>query len=117
MSVLRDVQHVLIRATYDNDQSSTLIKDIQVDSIGSRAGANEANLVERCNCPTGYSGETLSHGHLPLESIYIHSHGIGQAPNKMLPSITWSTILSDILRVYYPLVYVVVNANVFLHPS
>ena len=52
-----DARMMLIRATYNERQRSSSIKDISIESAdeNGRAGA-KASKVEKCDCQQGYSG-------------------------------------------------------------
>ena len=57
MRLLMDARMMLIRATYNDRQRSSSIKDISIESAdeNGRAGA-KASKVEKCDCQQGYSG-------------------------------------------------------------
>ena len=57
MRLLMDARMMLIRATYNERQRSSSIKDISIESAdeNGRAGA-KASKVEKCDCQQGYSG-------------------------------------------------------------
>lgn len=61
MMLLMDVEYILLRASYDPLQTRSSLKDISVEMAdGSVSTGTPANLVERCDCPAGYTGETDS---------------------------------------------------------
>ena len=57
MSVLMDVRAVMLRATYDNYQTYSSVREISVEvADGRRQSGVPASMVERCDCPNGYTG-------------------------------------------------------------
>ncbi|KAK6175562.1 hypothetical protein SNE40_014001 [Patella caerulea] len=57
MMVLENVTSILIRATYDNTQTSTRISNVLLTTTATQdRGMGQAVLVEDCSCPTGYTG-------------------------------------------------------------
>lgn len=57
MSVLSDIDAILIRATYNTDMSSFTIRDVRMDiAVPSNPNQNRAPMVENCVCPEGYTG-------------------------------------------------------------
>lgn len=56
MSVLSDVESVLIRGTFHTDQVESVLISASLNSGYSDSDETEFNLVERCECPIGYAG-------------------------------------------------------------
>ncbi|XP_048238836.1 basement membrane-specific heparan sulfate proteoglycan core protein-like isoform X2 [Haliotis rufescens] len=57
MMVLENVTRVLIRATYDDRQSTIRISNVLLSTaVSQETGLGRAELVEDCTCPTGYTG-------------------------------------------------------------
>ena len=57
MTVLANVDTILIRATYCNDMIATYISDVSLDTAEEMLGENSrATQVEACRCPLGYTG-------------------------------------------------------------
>lgn len=58
MVLLMDVEHVLLRASYNQYQTKSSIKDISIEMADrSSSSGVPASLVERCQCPPGYTGK------------------------------------------------------------
>ena len=53
MKVLKNINGVFIRTTYDENMHSTTISDI---SISKAAPLNGRSFVEECSCPEGFVG-------------------------------------------------------------
>ena len=53
MKVLKNVNGVFIRTTYDENMHSTTISDV---SISKAAPSNGRSFVEECSCPEGFVG-------------------------------------------------------------
>lgn len=53
MKVLKNINGVFIRTTYDENMHSTTISDI---SITKAAPLNGRSFVEECSCPEGFVG-------------------------------------------------------------
>ncbi|XP_033914651.3 laminin subunit alpha-1-like [Acipenser ruthenus] len=60
MSVLSNIQYILIKASYGSDLQQSRISNISleiaVDSDEMNAGRETARGIERCKCPSGYAG-------------------------------------------------------------
>ncbi|GFO45203.1 basement membrane-specific heparan sulfate proteoglycan core protein, partial [Plakobranchus ocellatus] len=57
MTVLADLDAVLIRVTYHKKMTSVTLRDLSMDmAVPSPTGQDRAPEVERCTCPEGYSG-------------------------------------------------------------
>ena len=57
MSVLADLDAILIRATYSNNMGSITLRNLVMDiAVPGPTGLKPAEEVERCVCPEGYSG-------------------------------------------------------------
>ena len=57
MTVLQDLDYILIKSQYDPYQSSISISNVRMSTTSPRdTGLGRAVLVEACDCPTGYKG-------------------------------------------------------------
>lgn len=56
ITVLSNLQTILIRATLNDFVFVTSISDVILDTAVSTVGDVEAKEVEKCRCPSGYSG-------------------------------------------------------------
>lgn len=68
MSVLSDVETVMIRGTYHTDQVESILERATLYA-GSEIEEHEWSLVEECQCPPGYSGlscETCTFGYVRI---------------------------------------------------
>lgn len=77
MSVLTDLDSILIRGTYHTDQAEAILKRATLYSgditssndIFESNSANDFNFVEKCHCPPGYAGlscEDCTFGHMQI---------------------------------------------------
>lgn len=65
LSILSNISHILLRATFHTDQIETLLEEatMRVES--------ESSTVEKCLCPSGYTGlscESCAYGHVRIET-------------------------------------------------
>ncbi|XP_070207543.1 basement membrane-specific heparan sulfate proteoglycan core protein-like isoform X4 [Littorina saxatilis] len=71
MTVLQNVTRILVRATYDQRQSSIRIGNILLSTaVTQNTGLGRAVYVEDCSCPTGYTGlscETCAPGYSRIQ--------------------------------------------------
>lgn len=67
LSVLSNLQSILIRATLYDFVRETSIGDVTLDTATSFEGDEEASAVEKCHCPSGYSGTSCE-----VCSLYIY---------------------------------------------
>ncbi|XP_055595374.1 laminin subunit alpha-1 [Uranotaenia lowii] len=59
MSVLSDVESILVRGTYHTDQVESVLEEAMLYEGGSELEALQSqSLVESCDCPIGYSGSS-----------------------------------------------------------
>ncbi|XP_041377591.1 basement membrane-specific heparan sulfate proteoglycan core protein-like isoform X3 [Gigantopelta aegis] len=57
MMVLENTTSILIRARYDNQQTTVRISNVLLSTaVQQSTGLGRAELVEDCTCPTGYTG-------------------------------------------------------------
>jgi hypothetical protein len=67
MTVLTNIDAILVRASYCTEMKATYISDISLDTaVEIFTGNPRATQVETCRCPTGYSGtscETCAPGY------------------------------------------------------
>ncbi|XP_066593540.1 basement membrane-specific heparan sulfate proteoglycan core protein [Prorops nasuta] len=57
MTVLSNLEAILVRATHSDKMSATYISDISMDTaVENPTGNSRAIQVEACRCPVGYSG-------------------------------------------------------------
>lgn len=56
MSVLSDIKHVLLRATYHTDQAESILMRASLYVGGNDVDDSSTNRVEECVCPEGYTG-------------------------------------------------------------
>lgn len=55
MSVLSDIESILIRGTFHTDQAESILEVVSLQ-IGGNQMIDENSLVEECECPQGYTG-------------------------------------------------------------
>ncbi|XP_076269984.1 wing blister isoform X2 [Rhynchophorus ferrugineus] len=68
MEILVDIKHVLLRGTFHTDQIEALLEKA-VMSYGTDDPNYERGSIERCSCPSGYTGlscESCSYGHVRI---------------------------------------------------
>ncbi|XP_044266539.1 laminin subunit alpha-1 isoform X2 [Tribolium madens] len=66
LSVLSNISHILLRATFHTDQIESLLEEATM-----RADSQSALDVEKCLCPSGYTGlscESCAFGHVRIET-------------------------------------------------
>nr|XP_019584999.1 PREDICTED: laminin subunit alpha-2 isoform X4 [Rhinolophus sinicus] len=74
LDILYDIHYILIKATYGNVMRQSRISEISMEVAEQgqvTAVTPEAHLIERCDCPSGYSGlscETCTPGFYRLRS-------------------------------------------------
>lgn len=56
ITALSNLQSILIRATLNDFVYETSISDVTLDTARSEKSELEASDVEKCRCPSGYSG-------------------------------------------------------------
>ncbi|XP_015437459.1 PREDICTED: basement membrane-specific heparan sulfate proteoglycan core protein [Dufourea novaeangliae] len=56
MTVLSNLEAILVRASHSERMTATYISDISLDTAVEVAGSRRAVHVEVCRCPTGYTG-------------------------------------------------------------
>lgn len=56
MSILVDVESILIRGFFHTDQVETILERATIYTGGTELGARATTLVEECTCPPGYTG-------------------------------------------------------------
>lgn len=56
LSVLSNLKSILIRATLYDIVRETSISDVTLDTAVAEASGENAESVEKCRCPSGYSG-------------------------------------------------------------
>jgi len=71
LSILSDIEAILIRATYHTITGKTVLRDLRMDSaVSTPTGLPRAPMVEACRCPTGYAGlscEQCAPGYLRVQ--------------------------------------------------
>lgn len=68
LSVLANIKYVLLRATYHTDQIECSLEQM-VLHVGDLEAPQSYSLVEKCSCPSGYSGlscESCSYGYVRM---------------------------------------------------
>lgn len=67
MTVLSNLEAILVRASYSEGMTATYISDISLDTaVENNAGSRRATQIEACRCPQGYTGtscETCARGY------------------------------------------------------
>uniref|UniRef100_A0A336KY12 CSON000012 protein n=1 Tax=Culicoides sonorensis TaxID=179676 RepID=A0A336KY12_CULSO len=71
MSVLSNLEAILLRGTYHTDQAECILHKsmLYVGDSNISAGNGSQSLVEKCDCPTGYTGtscETCAFGYMKV---------------------------------------------------
>jgi hypothetical protein len=57
MSLLSNIENIIVRATYDTAMDSSALRDLSLDSSTTRRnGQSQVTTVEICTCPVGYAG-------------------------------------------------------------
>lgn len=57
MSLLSNIENIIVRATYDTAMDSSALRDLSLDSSTTRRnGQAQVTTVEICTCPVGYAG-------------------------------------------------------------
>ncbi|XP_066263051.1 laminin subunit alpha lam-3 isoform X1 [Euwallacea similis] len=70
LSVIADLKYMLLRGTFHTDQIEALLENA-IMSYGSEDSNYEKGSVEKCSCPSGYSGlscENCSFGYVRISS-------------------------------------------------
>lgn len=71
MSVLADIEAILIRATYHTSMNSATLRNVELDTaIPTPTTLGRTPMVESCRCPEGYTGlscEQCAQGYLRAE--------------------------------------------------
>lgn len=73
MSVLSDVESILIRGTFHTDQVESILISANINSGFSDSSETEFNLVEKCKCPIGYTGLSCEKCEFGYVRIYENS--------------------------------------------
>ncbi|VDI10069.1 laminin, alpha 1/2 [Mytilus galloprovincialis] len=73
MTVLYNVERLLIRATYHSGQKTMYLKSVTLDTVSASSPSNlTLPTVEKCNCPRGYHGlscESCEPGYRRIDDI------------------------------------------------
>ncbi|XP_055907050.1 laminin subunit alpha-2 isoform X2 [Eupeodes corollae] len=81
MSVLVDVESVLIRGFFHTDQVETILERATIYTGGTELGAKSTTFIEECICPPGYTGYSCEN----CEFGYIRVDEGGNSSSKCIP--------------------------------
>jgi laminin, alpha 1/2 len=82
MSVLSDIESVLLRGTFHTDQVESVLEKATLH-VGSNeiSDSNSLSLVEECSCPPGYTGlscETCDFGYMKIYEMSATHEKVGK---------------------------------------
>ena len=77
LRVLSDIQHILIRATYNTKMQSATLRGLTMDTaVPQNTNRGRADIVEYCTCPPGYSGLSCQVKYINYEIEQVPPHFI-----------------------------------------